>query len=365
MTTSATAQATRQPLTLRQAESMLSYVDGYEDREQWIAVGMALKSEFGPEAFDAWDRWSSNAANYSAKACKASWKGFKSSSAGGVGIGTLVKLAKDGGFRFAKDDAPTPDELQALAAKRAQRAAAAKAEKARRAELAGTAMQRAHQAWHQASREGVSTYAERKLVHKPESVRFTADGGLLVPMLRYDLPREQALKGVQTIAADGTKRFTPGMEKAGTACRLGLVQVGQPVFVAEGWATAASIRQALGYRFPVFVAFDAYNLPLVVEYIWQTLPACPLVVCADDDHATLRNGLPHNVGRIQAQVAMDAVMETGARLVARTHPIFQPSTPRTAKDTDFNDLHRLEGLPAVAEAMQTAIDCLEALRSYA
>ena len=78
-----TATATRTPITLRQAESMLTFVDGCEDREQWIA-GMALKAEFGPEAFDAWDRWSSNAANYSAKACKASWRGFKSSSAGGV-----------------------------------------------------------------------------------------------------------------------------------------------------------------------------------------------------------------------------------------------------------------------------------------
>ena len=56
-----TATATRTPITLRQAESMLTFVDGCEDREQWIAIGMALKAEFGPEAFDAWDRWSSNA----------------------------------------------------------------------------------------------------------------------------------------------------------------------------------------------------------------------------------------------------------------------------------------------------------------
>ena len=62
---------------------------------------------------------------------------------------------------------------------------------------------------------------------------------------------------------------------------------------------------------------------------------------------------------------MDSVMDAGARLVVRTHPAFLPATPRTPGDTDFNDLHRLEGLAAVREAMQVALECIEELRRHA
>ena len=360
----APAPPARRPLSLRDAEAMLAYIDGAEDRETWLAVGMGLKDEFGDAAFDAWDRWSSQAHNYDAKACRASWRGFRASAGHGYTIATVIKLAKDGGFRF--DSAPPPAEALAdLARRRAERQRRAQAERAQREADAATAQQRARDAWAAASRDGSSPYCQRKGIERPESIRYTADGGIVIPMLRYDLPREHALKGVQTIAADGTKRFTYGMEKPGTACRLGLVSVGEPIFIAEGWATASSIRAAIDWRFPVFVAFDAYNLPVVAEIVWGMYPTCPLVICADDDHATTRDGWPWNVGRIQAQLAMDSVMDAGARLVVRTAPLFAPGTPRTPADTDFNDLHRLEGLQAVKEAMQVALECLEEARRYA
>ena len=354
----------RRPLALRDAEAMLAYIDGAEDRETWLAVGMGLKDEFGDAAFDAWDRWSAQAHNYDAKACRASWRGFRASAGHGYTIATVIKLAKDGGFRF--DSAPPPAEaLAEVARRRAERERRLQTERAQRAAAVATAQQRARDTWAAASRTGSSPYCQRKGIERPESIRYTADGGIVIPMLRYDQPREHALKGVQIIAADGTKRFTYGMEKPGTACRLGLVSVGDPIFIAEGWATASSIRAALDWRFPVFVAFDAYNLPVVTEIVWGMYPTCPLVICADDDHATTRNGLPWNTGRIQAQVAMDSVMDAGARLVVRTHPAFLPATPRTPGDTDFNDLHRLEGLAAVREAMQVALECIEELRRHA
>ena len=101
-----TAATARAPLDLRTAERMLSFVPDCEDRETWLAMGMALKSEYGDAAFDAWDRWSQGGGNYNAKACRASWRGFKAR-AGGIGIGTLIKFAKDGGYRFDTDDRPT------------------------------------------------------------------------------------------------------------------------------------------------------------------------------------------------------------------------------------------------------------------
>lgn len=362
-----TAAAARRPLTLRDAEQMLQYVHGSDDRETWLAVGMALKSEFGAEAFDAWDRWSADAPNYCPKACKASWRGFKAK-AGGYTIGTVVKFAQEGGFRFDPGAKPNGEQLAEVARRRAERAERARREAAERAQNAASAVDRAWATWHGALRDGASPYLERKLIEGPESIRYTADGGIVIPMLRYDLPREQALKGVQIIGADGAKKFTWGMEKPGTACRLGLPVVGEPVFICEGWATGMSIRMALRRRYPVFVAFDAYNLPIVTEYVHGVLPGSPLVICADDDWKTTRkvNGVqvPWNTGRIQAQIAMDGVMDAGAKLVVRTAPLFAPTTPRSDKDSDFNDLHRLEGLSAVEVSMEIAFECIEEIRRH-
>ena len=356
-----TAALDRSPIALHQAEAMLQFIDGAEDRETWVAVGMALKGEFGDTAWQAWDTWSQQAGNYSAAACRSSWRGFKAR-AGGYTIGTIIKLAKDGGYRFEPGERPDP---AALARRRAERAAKAAAEARDRAALAGNAQANAAAAWRLALREGSSAYTQRKGIDKPESCRYlTPDqgGGIVLPMLRYDLPREQALKGVQTIRDDGSKKFTYGMEKPGTACRLGLPVVGAPVFVCEGYATGMSIRMALERRYPVFVAWDAYNLPLVVESVHLLLKGCPIVICADDDWRTTIKGIANNVGRIQAQIAMDGVMDAGARLVVRSFPLF--AAKRGDKDTDFNDLHRLEGLAEVRKQLDVALDVLQQIQTY-
>jgi putative DNA primase/helicase len=349
------------PLDLRTAERMLDFVHDQQDRHTWVSVGMALKSEFGDAAFDAWLQWSSQAENFDAKSCKTSWRGFK---AGGIGIGTLIKLAMDGGFKFDKTQS-APDRAE-MARRKAARVAALQAEAATQAQRHQDASAAAMDVWLKAHKTGNSAYVQRKGIDAPESVRFMDDGTLLVPMLRYDLPRAEALKGLQTIAPDGTKRFTPGMAKSGTACRLGLAVVGEPVFVCEGYATGMTLRMALGRRHAVFVAFDAFNLPHVVQAVHEALPTSPIVICADDDHATKFKGVPYNTGRIQAQIAHDAVMDAhpGARLVVRTYPSFARTTERSNKDTDFNDLHRLEGLDAVTKQLDVCTEAIVELKKY-
>ena len=350
------------PLDIRTAEGMLAFVDGADDREVWVAIGMALKSEFGDAGFDAWDRWSQSAGNYNPKSCVSSWRGFKARN-GGYTVGTLIKLARDGGYRFDAKNAPQVDQAE-LARRRHERAVRQEREHQERQRLAMSAEQTALADWQAAQRTGVSEYATRKGIDQPESCRFLPDGGLVIPMLRYDLDRAQALKGVQTIKDDGTKKFTYGMAKPGTACRLGLAVVGDPVFVCEGYATGMSIRMALERRFAVFVAFDAYNLPVVVNAVYQAMPSSPIVICADDDYKTVIKGLPNNVGKIQAQIAQDSVMDAAARLVVRTFPVFRKETARGPKDTDFNDLHRLEGLQEVASQMGLCLELIEELKKH-
>jgi len=95
--------------------SMLQGIPAY-DRDIWIKVGMAIKSEFGDNEFALFYDWSGTADNYDPKAVKTVWKSFKSS---GVGIGSLIQLAKDYGWNRdnettvtapEKKPAPKPDK---------------------------------------------------------------------------------------------------------------------------------------------------------------------------------------------------------------------------------------------------------------
>jgi hypothetical protein len=63
-------QITRQDL-----ESALAYVDS-DDRDNWIRVGLALKT-IGDAGFDLWDRWSQRSSKYKAGETVEKWHGFK------------------------------------------------------------------------------------------------------------------------------------------------------------------------------------------------------------------------------------------------------------------------------------------------
>lgn len=158
-----------------------------------------------------------------------------------------------------------------------------------------------------------------------------AGGALLVPMRDV----QGRLRGLQRIFADGTKRFVRGTAKTGLFHRIG--GDGDTVYVCEGYATGASLHMATGCT--VIVAFDAGNLEPVARAVRETLPAGTLVVAADNDRQTRRpDGTLWNTGLEHARKAAAAA---GARLV---WPEFaNPNAP----GSDFNDLHRLEGLHAV------------------
>ncbi|SMG09665.1 VapE domain-containing protein [Paraburkholderia susongensis] len=151
----------------------------------------------------------------------------------------------------------------------------------RRAISARNAANRARMQWHEAREEGTSAYLERKQI-TPEGVRFAADGTLLVPMFRYDDGIQ--LVGLQKIMPDGAKRFNKGMEKAGAVFMLGDVERGDRVaMLAEGYATARSVRMATAERIPVLVCFDAGGLLYGARYFRQRYPELHLLFCADDD----------------------------------------------------------------------------------
>lgn len=138
------------------------------------------------------------------------------------------------------------------------------------------------------------------------------------------------LHGLQFIGPDGAKRF-----KVGTAVTGNYHVIGSPsgrILIAEGYATCATLHEITGHA--VACAFHAGNLRPVAEALRAKYQDAELVFCADDDYLT--NGNP---GLTKATAAARAV---GGLLAT---PVF--SVARGEKDTDFNDLARLEGPEAV------------------
>jgi putative DNA primase/helicase len=263
------------------------------------------------------------------------------------------------------------EERERMAAQRRERAERERAERAREA---ARAKRTAAQQWREASPSGHSPYLERKGV-QGEACRYLPDGSILVPLLRYDLPRERALQALQRIypGPRGTdahgeplpqKVFTRGFAKPGCSVRLGMVTVGQPVLVCEGYATGLTLRMATARRVPVFVALDAGNLQPVCDLLAELHPTCPLLVCADDDWLTqdaarrrLVNPGVRSARHAAATVARERLLAAGVHVVYPVWPARGPGI-RHDCDTDFNDLAARAGLDAVRVQIARALRCI-------
>ncbi|MBP8205952.1 MAG: PriCT-2 domain-containing protein, partial [Giesbergeria sp.] len=102
----------------------LAHIPASLAREDWARVGMAIKSEF-PDATgqDLFEAWSATADGHDPRATRSTWRSIKAG--GGVGIGTLLHLAKEHGFVLPKASeapaAPSPEELARRAREKAER----------------------------------------------------------------------------------------------------------------------------------------------------------------------------------------------------------------------------------------------------
>jgi hypothetical protein len=121
---------------------------------------------------------------------------------------------------------------------------------------------------------------------------------LVVPL--YDA--DGTLSSLQYIDAEGGKLYHPGGQTGGKFWWLGSMDEPGTIYIAEGFATAATIHQAT-HR-PVVVAYSASNLVPVVEAMRVLHPTSDLVVVADNDKS--------GVGQRYAE---QACAKHGARMV--------------------------------------------------
>lgn len=134
--------------------------------------------------------------------------------------------------------------------------------------------------------------------------RVTGDGRLVVPLFDSD----GVLSSLQYIAVDGGKLYHSGAQVGGRFWMLGTMDEPGPLYVAEGFATAATIHEAS--RRPCVVAYSASNLVPVVGILRDRHGTTQdLVIVADND-----------ASQVGQRYAEQAAAKHGARMVLIPEP---------------------------------------------
>lgn len=128
-------------------------------------------------------------------------------------------------------------------------------------------------------------YLLRKQV-KSFGLRVGINNELYVPMYRYGGLHEMV--GLQKITSEGEKKYNKGMDKVGAGFRLEDFEDGETnahvadiEAIGEGYATCASVHMATGFN--VTVAYDAGNIIHVAKAIRTNFPNKHILFLADDD----------------------------------------------------------------------------------
>ena len=100
-------------------------------------------------------------------------------------------------------------------------------------------------------------------------------------------------RGKQFIKPDGSKKFTPMLQKEGTGTFIGTAT--DVIYVTEGWADAVIVHRATGQQ--ALFALDAGNIPKTVAILQNT--GRKVIVAADADEigvqAAKASGVPYAV----------------------------------------------------------------------
>ena len=141
-------------------------------------------------------------------------------------------------------------------------------------------------------------YLARKGI-QPHGARITGDGRLVVPLYNH----EGELTSLQYISDDGGKQYHPGGATKGCFTIIGTTEDQERIYIAEGFATAATIYETTAR--PCVVAFSASNLVPVCGTIRGNFgPTIEIIIVADND-----------ASGIGQKYADQASAEYGARVI--------------------------------------------------
>lgn len=93
-------EAPVEPVDLAQIRGALGALDPDCSYEEWLQIGMALKSGLDDDGFGLWDEWSARGRKYQPGEPERKWGSFRRS---GVGLGTLFHRALEAGWAGKRD----------------------------------------------------------------------------------------------------------------------------------------------------------------------------------------------------------------------------------------------------------------------
>jgi hypothetical protein len=208
---------------------MLQFIPAH-DRDTWITIGMALKSELGDGGFSLFDEWSKSPDNYKSKSVISVWKSFKG---GAVSIGSLVHLAKKHGWRRGETrQAPLPKVRKVP--NQIQNNTHIYALQLWLAADSGDSTVASHQ---YAIDKGIDWAAGAGRGNASGSIIGKNADCLIVPIRDIETNKVQ---GVQCINPEGRKQ-TFGSVSGGALILGNTLDNSLPWYVCEGWASAVSM----------------------------------------------------------------------------------------------------------------------------
>lgn len=271
------------------------YVIDSHDRDIWVRMAMAVKSELGDAGFKLWDDWSRSANNYEEKSARSVWKSVKPGC--GVGIKSLFHEARLRGWH--------PENRSEYA--KPQKTILICHDDKKRIWQADVAAKRAQKMLSEA-REDTHPYLGIKGF--PDERGFVLGSDLLIPM--FDAITHSLL-GLQRIYPGGDKwikKMLPGMRASGAIYQIGR---GAETWLVEGYATGLSVRLALDtmcVSSNVLVCFSAGNLTKIALILCHHRR---LLAFADNDAsgagqaAVEKAGIPYAIApRCNGEKSVDA-----------------------------------------------------------
>jgi putative DNA primase/helicase len=291
-----------------------------DDRDTWLRMGMAIKSEVGDSGFEVWDEWSQQSASYNARDARDVWKSIRGN--GKVTAGTLFHEAKAHGWRnggiYRKPTVEQSSERERIAVERQMQ------EEAEIARECAETREKAATIWKAATEVRADhPYLSLKRVSPVKTLR-EIDAGVATAILGYvPKSRGDSLTGrllvVPVKVGDGlsTLELIDGDKRkaalAGRGTKVGGYWSAQPlpdddgrgmtVLIGEGVATALSGKEASGHL--AIAVLSSGNLSPVAKAMRERYPAATLVILTDLVKATGQPD-PH---------AIDAARVNGGKLV--------------------------------------------------
>lgn len=333
-------------MNIYEAERALSFVDA-SDRELWVRMGAALKTEFGEEGKNTWINWSQQDKSFNIKDANATWKSLEP---GHITIASLIYVAKRYGYQPSKNDERLRLNTQELAKRKAERKIAeqqAIIERMNEAQEAKGKAQDLFAKGHAASPN--HPYLMSKGITDPESLKSIKQLGknLLIPAYQ-----NKELVAVQKINPDGGKYFGKGEQLRGSSLFIGRWSEAKEkgLLMAEGFATAASLHKATGQ--PVMVTFNAHNMVAMAERLKGQ--EIDITLCADNDSHKKGAGLMY--AQKAAQMLGERAKVVLPEFTQKDIATYQAMHGAGKYPTDFNDLHALRGLQAITSTLNHQVE---------